>query len=469
MSSSSRIFAADLGHFGLDLFALQAGQALQAQVQDAARLLFGQADGAVFGDDVAGFVDQRQQRADIGGRPVAAHQRDAGGGGVGAGADQADDLVDVGDRDGQADQVVRAVARLAQVEARAPEDDLLAEPDEALQRLAQAHLLRLAVVQRQHVDAEAGLQLGEAEQLVQHHFRRGVALQLHDDAHAGAVALVAHLADALDDLAAHQFGDLLDQGLLVHLIGDFGDDDRGAVLADFLEFRPRADGDAVAAGLERLADAGAADDDAAGGEIRPGDDLHQLVERDVGFGDQRQGGVDDLAGVVRRDVGRHADGDAVGAVDQQVGELGRQDDRLFLRLVVVRLEIDGVLVDVFQQQGGGLGQPHLGVAHRRRVIAVDRAEIALPVDQRQAHGEALRHADHGVVDRGVAVRVVFTHHVADDAGRFAVGLVRGVAGLVHPVQDAPVHRLQPVAGVRQRARHDHAHGVIEVGAAHFVF
>ena len=211
----------------------------------------------------------------------------------------------------------------------------------------------------------------------------------------------------------------------------------------------RADGDAVAAGFEGLADAGAADDDAAGGEIRAGDDLHQLVEADVGVGDQSEGGVDDLGRIVRRNIGRHADGDAVGAVDQQVGELRRQNQRFFFGFVVVRLEIDGVLVDVFQQQGGGLGEADLRITHRRRVIAVHGAEIALPVDQGQAHGEALRHAHHGVVDRGVAVRVVFTHDVADDAGGFAVGLVRGVAGLVHAEQDAPVHRLQAVAGVRQ--------------------
>ena len=31
-----------------------------------------------------------------------------------------------------------------------------------------------------------------------------------------------------------------------------------------------------------------------------------------------------------------------------------------------------------------------------------------------------------------------------------------------------MHRLQPVARIRQRARHDHAHGVIEIGALHLV-
>ena len=118
---------------------------------------------------------------------------------------------------------------------------------------------------------------------------------------------------------------------------------------------------------------------------------------------------------------------------------------------------------------GGAGQARLGVAHGRRRIAVHRAEIALPRDQRQAHGEVLRHAHHGVVDRGVAVRVILAHHVADDARGLAEGPRRIVAAFLHGVEDAPLHRLQPVARIGQRARHDHAHGVIEVGAPHLLF
>ena len=49
---------------------------------------------------------------------------------------------------------------------------------------------------------------------------------------------------------------------------------------------------------------------------------------------------------------------------------------------------------------------HLGVAHRPRRVAVDRAEVALAVDQQVAQREVLRHAHERVVDRRVAVRVV---------------------------------------------------------------
>ncbi len=171
---------------------------------------------------------------------------------------------------------------------------------------------------------------------------------------------------------------------------------------------------------------------------------------------------------MRRDIGRHADGDAARAIDQQIREPRRQDRRLALGPVVVVRELDCVLVQVLQQRLSNLFQPAFGVAHGRRRIAVDGAEIALPVDQRQAHREILRHAHQRVVDRRVAVRVILTHDVADDAGRLAVGLVPVVAVLVHRIENAPMHGLEAVAHIRQRAAHDHAHGVIKIGPLHLL-
>ena len=74
-------------------------------------------------------------------------------------------------------------------------------------------------------------------ELVQHHVGNGVALQLDDDAHAVAVALVAQIGDALDQLLAHAFGDALDHARLVHLVRHLGDDDRLALLAHLLDMR----------------------------------------------------------------------------------------------------------------------------------------------------------------------------------------------------------------------------------------
>ena len=64
--------------------------------------------------------------------------------------------------------------------------------------------------------------------------------------------------------------------------------------------------------------------------------------------------------------------------------------------------------------------------------------------------------------------MIFTDDVADDTRGLHVLFVRRVPLLVHRIQDAPVHRLQAVTRIRQRTRHDHAHGVIEVAALHLV-
>ena len=118
-----------------------------------------------------------------------------------------------------------------------------------------------------------------------------------------------------------------------------------------------------------------------------------------------------------RNVRRHADRDTGRAVDEQVRQPRRQDRRLAARLVVVRLEVDGVRVDVAEHLGRHSREPALRVAHGRRRVAVDVAEVPLAVDERIAHRERLRQADERVVDRLVAVRVVGAHHVADDAAR----------------------------------------------------
>ena len=119
--------------------------------------------------------------------------------------------------------------------------------------------------------------LGEAEQLVQHHIGHRIALQFDHDAHAVAVGFVAEVGNAFELLVAHQFRDLLDQAGLVHLIGNFREDDGFAVFLVLLLMvaTPRTKNGA-ARGLVGLADAGAAHDRAAGGEIRAGHDLHQF-------------------------------------------------------------------------------------------------------------------------------------------------------------------------------------------------
>jgi len=96
--------------------------------------------------------------------------------------------------------------------------------------------------------------------------------------------------------------------------------------------------------------------------------FHQVFDGGLGVVDEGEGCVDDFAKIVGRNVGGHADRDALAAVDQQVGESCGQNLRLFFAAVEVVGEVDGVLVDAINEPHRQLRKPTLGVTHRRGLV-----------------------------------------------------------------------------------------------------
>ena len=171
----------------------------------------------------------------------------------------------------------------------------------------------------------------------------------------------------------------------------------------------------------------------------------------------------DLAKVVRRDVGGHADRDALRTVEQHVRQARRQERRLFQRAVEVGLPVDGAVREFGQQHFGVARELDFGVAHgRERLRLVGRTPVALSIDDRIAVAEVLRHEHHGFVAGRIAVRMELADDVADGARALLVFLPGRETELAHRVDDAALHRLEPVGKRRQRAIEDHVHRIVEV-------
>ena len=383
----------NVGVLCLDLVGLECGEALEAQVEDRLRL------------------DPREAEL--------LDQAVAGGVGIARATDQLDDRVEVVERDEQPLEDVRAGLLLAQLVLRAPHDHVALVVHVVVDDRAQRQRAGHVVDERDHVHAERGLHRRVLVELVQHDLGQGVALELDDEPHAVAVGLVPQVGDLGDLLVVHEVGDLLDEAAVAALldhVGQLGDDDRLLAVRERLGVGAGPHADAAAAGLVGIADARHAQDRAAGREVGALDVAHEADRVDVVVLDVGGHGAGDLAQVVRRDVRRHADRDARRAVDEQVREPRRHDERLLPGAVVVGGEVDGVGVDVAEHLARHPGEPRLRVAHGGRRVVVHRAEVPLPVDERVAHGEVLRHAHERVVDGGVAVRVILAHHLADDLG-----------------------------------------------------
>ena len=165
---------------------------------------------------------------------------------------------------------------------------------------------------------------------------------------------------------------------------------------------------------------------------------------------------------MRRNIGRHAHGDAAGTIGEKVGEETRKNLRLLLFPVVGRDKIDGTFVEALHQAQRRLRQARFCITIGSGVIAVDIPEVPLPVDKRITQREILRQAHHGIINRLVAMRMVLTDNVADHAGRFLVRIGRVQLELAHRPQQAAVDRLQPVPKIRQRARGNRAQRIDEI-------
>jgi hypothetical protein len=170
----------------------------------------------------------------------------------------------------------------------------------------------------------------------------------------------------------------------------------------------------------------------------------------------------DLAGIMRRDGGCHADRDAGGAIGQQIRKGRGQNERFLILVVVGRAEIHCVVADIGEQGGCHLGHARFGIAHRGRVIAIHIAEIALAFHQRIAHREILRQPHECIVDRGIAMRMELAHHVTHHTGAFLEPRRRIEPQLLHGVDQPTMHRLQPITHIRQAARHDGGQRIGEI-------
>ncbi len=268
-----------------------------------------------------------------------------------------------------------------QLELGPASEDFLPVDDVQLEDASQTEDSWLHTVdQRQHVDAKRRLEGSELVEVVEHLLWLRVPLQLDHDAHAVPVGFITQVVNAIQPADLHELGNLLDQRRLVDLVRQLSHDDGVPAPIRLLDEGVGSDNHPSSSGCERGLDALAAEDRRASREIRPVDEIHQIFDSCFRVVNQVNNGVADLAQVVRRDIRGHPDSDAGRAVDQQVGELRRQHDWLGCRAIVVWLKIDRVLVNISEQLLGDRAELRLGVAHRRRAIPIDRAEVALAID-----------------------------------------------------------------------------------------
>ncbi len=361
-----------------------------------------------------------------------------------------------------------ALLSLAEFEFCAAYHHIVSVVDKRLKYLLEIQSARTSVYQRYIVYAERRLHLSHLVELVQNHIGVCIALHLNDNAHALVVAEVMDACDAVQLLLVYQFRYIFNKECFVDIVGNLGHHD--ILMVGFLLNLSLGSYDYTSAtGFKSVFHAVIAVDNAACGEIGSLDVLHQLGYRDFRIVYQRYRGVDAFSKIVGGNICSHTHGDTARTVDKQIGKPCGQYHRLAAGIVIVGLKVYRVAFYVAQHLFADTFEAHLGVTHRRRAVTVHRAEVSMSVDKCVAKRPWLGKTHHCAVDRRVSVRVIFTHNLTHAVRRLLVRVVRRITHLVHTEQHPAVHRLETVAHIRERTRHDYRHGVVDIRCSRSVY
>jgi hypothetical protein len=194
------------------------------------------------------------------------------------------------------------------------------------QRLAQIERAWHAVDEGDHVDREVRLQRGVLVEVVQDDECGSIPLELHHQSRLATGGLVIDVGDAVELARLNEFLDLRRGGRDGRLVRHLGHDDEIVATALF-DLRDCSQLDRSSSRSERIDDPLATHDLRAGREVGALDELHQVVGRRVRMIEKVNSGVDHLAQIVRRNVRRHTNRDALAPVHEQVRKPARQDDR----------------------------------------------------------------------------------------------------------------------------------------------
>ena len=128
---------------------------------------------------------------------------------------------------------MRPVAGFIQFKNRPPADNFFTKLNKRLNNILQRQHHRPAVVNRQHIHAETGLQRRIFIQLIQHHVSLKITLDFNNHPHAVTIGLIADFRNPLNFLFFQQLGNTLYHCRFIDLIGNLVNNNRLFVFMQF--------------------------------------------------------------------------------------------------------------------------------------------------------------------------------------------------------------------------------------------
>ena len=238
-----------------------------------------------------------------------------------------------------------------------------------------------------HDHAKSILQLCMFVEQVQDHIGIGIFTEIDADTHTFTAGMVIQVCDSIDLFITDKLCDLLDKACLIYKVWKLCDYDTGFTIGQSLDICHSADTDLATTCTISFLDSSCSEDGCSCREVRSLDDLKKFFHCCLAVFfhnviNDLNNGINCLTKIMRWNIGRHTYSDTCCTVYQQIRKTCRKYNRLTFCLIKVRLEINGIFVDVCKHLHGNLAETCLCVSHGSRTVTIHGTKVSMSVNQR---------------------------------------------------------------------------------------
>ena len=243
---------------------------------------------------------------------------------------------------------------------------------------------------------------------------RGVTTNLNDKTNPFTIGLITNGCDTVNAFFLHQTNNMLVNLSLINHVRELGYDNSLAAIFHLFDFSARTKNNRTLPRFISTVNTRFPHHQCSCWKIWARQNFHDVTSRCFWIIHNQLNRINRLTKIMRWDIGRHPNGNPCRSIYEQVREASRKNHRLSLAGIIVVNIINSIFVNITKHLQRNLAHTCFCITLGSGPVSVHRTEVSMAVYQHVAIAPPLSHPHHRFINRGIAMRVVFTHDIPCD-------------------------------------------------------
>ena len=253
---------------------------------------------------------------------------------------------------------------------------------------------------------------------------RGITTNLNDKTDTFTVGLITNSCDTVNAFFLHQTNNMLMNLSLINHVWKLSYDNSLTAIFHLFDFSARTKDNWSLPCFVSPVNTGLAHNQRSCWKIWTRQDFHDVTSRCFWIIHDQLNCINRLTKIMRWNIGCHPNCNPCCSIYKQVGKASRKNYRLSLASIIVISIVNSIFVNITKHLKSDLAHTCFCITLGSGPISVHRTEVSMTVYQHVAIAPPLSHPHHRFINRGVTMRVVFTHDIPCDTSWFLVRLIR---------------------------------------------